>query len=609
MHNSIRGGAFHAPVVQTDTAHVSLSARPPTIAGLPPLTTAFTGRDRDVAELRALLASDGPSTVTVTGLGGSGKTTLAIAVGHTLLDAGHFSAALFVDLRGYDDTPVEAGRALETLLRALGVPAEHIPPDPETRAALYRDRLERHGGTVLVIADNASAADQVRLLRPPSSGHRLLVTSRETLPSLGARLHRLGVLDAEAAVALLDAAVRTARPDDDRVTADAGGSHRIAKSCGYLPLALKLAAAQLVLDRHLRPVELADDLVHGTSRLDLLHDGETGIRRTIDRSYRRLTPEQAELFRFLPICVGHDVSTEAGAALVDRGVRETRALLAQLAGAALIEQSPAGGRWSMHDLVRFYALEQLGEDLELGARGLSRLTEYYVTTAHAANRRVASRPDRPDAGVFTEPAAAVAWLDRERANMVALTLGMALVGIHRGVLRLSPVVMPGLIRSGSAEMAIAISEAALRAVGSAGSGADASDEASAWNDYGISLRLAGRAEESVEAHRRALAVAAGRSGPSGSSGSSGRLVALFNLGEVLRTVGRPEEALEPLEHVRAICRDHEDRYCEAEAWKSTGAALRALGRDDEAARALDRASRIHPAPGAPPAHAHERTGR
>ncbi|MFE4520406.1 AAA family ATPase, partial [Kitasatospora sp. NPDC056783] len=178
MHNSIRGGNFHGPVVQADTAHVTLPARPPTIAGLPPLTAAFTGRDRELAELSALLAPngpstpDGPSTVTVTGLGGVGKTTLAIAVGRALLDEARFAAALFVDLRGYDETPVDAGQALDTLLRALGVPAAHIPPDPETRATIYRDQVEGRGGGVLVVADNASAADQVRLLRPPSPRHR-----------------------------------------------------------------------------------------------------------------------------------------------------------------------------------------------------------------------------------------------------------------------------------------------------------------------------------------------------------------------------------------------------------------------------------------------------
>ncbi|MGW3073293.1 tetratricopeptide repeat protein [Kitasatospora sp. NPDC001132] len=585
MHNSIRGGDFHAPVVQADTAHVTVPARPPTISGLPPLTSAFTGRDQDLAELQTLLASDGPPTVTVTGLGGIGKTTLAIAAGHALLDAGRFSLAIFVDLRGYDETPVEVGRALDALLRALGVPADHIPPEPQTRAALYRAQLERHA-CVLVVADNASAAEQVRLLQPPSTRHRLLVTSRETLPSLGARLHRLGVLAPEAATALLDTALRAARADDDRVAADPAAAQRIAKLCGHLPLALRLAAAQLVLDPHLRPGELADDLVVGTDCLDLLCDGDIGIRLTFERSYRRLTPEQAELFRFLSICVGRDVPTQAGAALIGRKVRAARALFAQLAGTALIEQSPGGGRWYMHDLVRSYALERLVEDPELGALGLSRFTEYYVMTAHAANRRVMSRPDRSGGDLFPERAAALAWLDDERANMVAMTLAMAQAGIHRGVVRLSSVVMPGLIHSGSAEMAMAVSEAALRATGSVDSDADEADEANAWNNYGTSLRLAGRFEESVEAYRRALAISPDR------HGSVSQMIALINLGEVLRTAGRPGEALELLEHVRALCRECGDRKCEVIAWESAESALRVLGRNDEAAQARERARAI-----------------
>ncbi|MFF4921361.1 NB-ARC domain-containing protein [Kitasatospora sp. NPDC001261] len=581
MHNSIRGGTFHAPVVQADTAHVTVTARPPTIAGLPPVTSALTGRDQDLAELRALLAPDGPSTVTVTGLGGIGKTTLALAAGHALLGEGHYSAALFVDLRGYDETPVEAGQALDTLLRALGVPAEHIPPDRESRATLYRARLEQHGGGVLVIADNASAADQVRPLQPPpATRHRLLVTSRETLPGLGARLHRLGVLDAEAAVTLLDTAVRAAHPDDERITADPAAAGRIAKLCSHLPLALRLAAAHLVLDPHLCPDELAEDLADRAARLDLLDDGEVGMRIVLDRSHRRLTEPQAELFRLLVLNPGPDISTEAVAALTGTKPREVRSRLARLAGSALIEQAACGGRWYLHDLVRDYALEQLGKDPELGARRLSRLVEYYVMTAHAANRRAASPPECSDAGLFPERAAALAWLDCERANMVVLTLSLAHVGIHRGVARLSPVVVPGLIYSGRADMAIAVTEAALRAADSMGT----SDvEADVWNNYGISLSLASRSEEAVEAHRRALAIA--RS----CHDRVGETIALLNLGERLRVMGCLDEALEFLERARVLCEECDDRLCPAVAWGSTGSALRVQDRNDEASQTQEHA--------------------
>ena len=108
---------------------------------------------------------------------------------------------LFIDLHGYDETPVEPGQALDALLRALGVPAEHIPPSAEERAGLYRSVLAQIGEPVLVIADNASSEAQVRPLLPGTGPHKVLVTSRHTLAGLGARLVDVTVLDEEAVVA------------------------------------------------------------------------------------------------------------------------------------------------------------------------------------------------------------------------------------------------------------------------------------------------------------------------------------------------------------------------------------------------------------------------
>ena len=102
---------------------------------------------------------------------------------------------LFIDLHGYDEAPVEPAQALDALLRALGVPAEHIPPAPDERAGLYRSVLAQISGPVLVIADNASAEAQVRPLLPGTGPHKVLVTSRHTLAGLGARLVDVTVLD------------------------------------------------------------------------------------------------------------------------------------------------------------------------------------------------------------------------------------------------------------------------------------------------------------------------------------------------------------------------------------------------------------------------------
>ena len=211
---------------------VQATAAPVALAQLPALVAGFTGRDAELAQITALLdpAGDAGAVVVsaVAGLAGVGKTALAVQAAHAARQAGWFPGGiLFIDLHGYDDAPVQPGQALDALLRALGVAAEHIPPGAEQRAGLYRSALAQIGDPVLIIADNASAEAQVRPLLPGPGPHRVVVTSRHTLAGLAARLLDVTVLDDEAAVALLDAALRDARPGDDRIGADRGAQ------CGW----------------------------------------------------------------------------------------------------------------------------------------------------------------------------------------------------------------------------------------------------------------------------------------------------------------------------------------------------------------------------------------
>jgi len=115
-------------------------------AQLPALVTGFTGREIELAQLAGLLdPAGGTGAVVVSavaGLAGVGKTALAIQAGHAAREAGWFpGGVLFIDLHGYDDAPVQPGQALDSLLRALGVPGEQIPSLAEDRAGLYRSVL------------------------------------------------------------------------------------------------------------------------------------------------------------------------------------------------------------------------------------------------------------------------------------------------------------------------------------------------------------------------------------------------------------------------------------------------------------------------------------
>ena len=193
------------------------AAAPVELAQLPPAVAGFTGRDDELVLLINLLdpaEAEGPVVVSaVAGLAGVGKTALAVQAGHAAVRQGGFGGGvLFIDLHGYDEAPVQPDQALDALLRALAVPAEHIPPTVEERAGLYRSVVAQIAEPVLVIADNASFEAQVRPILPGSGPHKVLVTSRHTLAGLGARLVDVTVLDVETAIDLLDTALRNARP-------------------------------------------------------------------------------------------------------------------------------------------------------------------------------------------------------------------------------------------------------------------------------------------------------------------------------------------------------------------------------------------------------------
>lgn len=173
------------------------------LSGLPDGSPAFTGREGQVEELlEALAPGQGPQEAVLTavaGLAGVGKTELVVQTAARALEQpGWFpGGVLFVDLFGYDaERLVSAERALDGLLRALGMHAEHVPAELQDRSRLYRSVLAtfaEQGRRILVVIDNAATAEQVRPLLPTDGATATLVTSRHTL-DVGARLHDLDVL-------------------------------------------------------------------------------------------------------------------------------------------------------------------------------------------------------------------------------------------------------------------------------------------------------------------------------------------------------------------------------------------------------------------------------
>ena len=254
------------------------------------------------------------------------------------------------------------------------------------------------------------------------------MTSRHTLAGLGARLVDVTVLDDQSAIKLLDAALRAARPGDDRVSGDRQGAERLAGLCGGLPLALQITAALLKADPTLTAVELAGELAVESERLErLAYDDGSGaaalsVAAAFGLSYRKLGDISARVFRLLSVNPGPDVSTAAIAVLTHLPVDQARNTLADLAKAHLAEVTPdATGRWRMHDLLRLYAqrlsAEYAGTDHRDQAR--DRLLRYYLSITDAADADLRRLPGMTGSGQFADRDSALAWLDAERANLVA----------------------------------------------------------------------------------------------------------------------------------------------------------------------------------------------
>lgn len=399
---------------------------------LPAAPAHVVGRQETVNALLDLLesGSDTQSTVVisaVSGLAGIGKTTLALHVAHEAVRRGWFTGgALFVNLRGYDtDRQVTAEQSLEILLRALGLPEEHLPPTPEGKANLYRSELARladEGKRVLLVVDNASMAAQVLPLVPARHEHRVLVTSRDVLASLQARLIELRELAPGPAARLIVNALARARPNDTRHQGGTKALAEVARYCGYLPLALEIVANILIADPGLSPAALAEGLADARSRLKTLHYEEGGqslaVRTAFDLSYRRLPQDLKTLFCLLSLIPGADVSTEAVAALV--AFPSPRKGLAALARTGLLNEQPVGGeRWRMHDLIRLYADEQAEKyGPERCAEARRRLLAYYSTTLSAAVDRMNDVPAQ-DADRFTCRREAMTWVRGELQNLFA----------------------------------------------------------------------------------------------------------------------------------------------------------------------------------------------
>ncbi|MBE1489470.1 AfsR/SARP family transcriptional regulator [Plantactinospora soyae] len=400
------------------------SPEPVRPAQLPHDALGFVGRTGELNRLDAGLTSpSGTKLWVISGIAGVGKTALAVHWAHR--NRGRFPGGqLYLDLRGFDaeHEPLTPAAALIQMLTGLGADPRLIPADVDGRAALFRSMLaDEH---VLLVLDNVRDTGQVITLIPPVG--TVVVTSRQRLGDLiartGAQALPLSVLPAADSRRLLEVALGV-----DQVAAEAMAAERLAQLCGHLPLALRIAVANVGADPESEIAGLVQDLAEGDPLAGLTVDGaeESAITKAFALSYKALPTEHRLLFRRLGLLPGQTFTALPASVVSGLPPARTERLMKALVAAHLVEQY-ARGRFRFHDLLRQYAVDRaLTEDTTAEREQARRLVlDHYLHTADAAGRRLVPQflrlpRELPDGIAFTDNPSALSWLDAEWPNLAA----------------------------------------------------------------------------------------------------------------------------------------------------------------------------------------------
>jgi DNA-binding SARP family transcriptional activator/Tfp pilus assembly protein PilF len=571
------------------------AAVPDAPAQLPPDTVDFTGREPQVGMLYDLLAAEPdarrPGAVVisaVSGMGGIGKTALAVHAAHRLSDR-FPDGQLYVGLQGAS-RPLGPGEVLARFLRALGVPDAAIPADDAERAARYRTEIA--GRRMLLVLDDARDAAQVRPLLPGTAGCGVIVTSRSTQPGLG--LAGAVLLDLDVLAPAEAHELFTAIAGPARTAAEPDAVASVLESCAGLPLAVRIAASRLRSRPGWSIAHLATRLADERLRLAELASGDLGIRASFGVSYEALPAGPALVFRRLGLADATELPLAAIAALAGLPVAETAAALEILTDAHLAS-SPAPDRFRQHDLLRSYAAEVAAREEPETERqaAVGRLLRWYGDQAilttwvlEPTRRFPAAVLPQPAAEPqpVTTPARALAWFEAELPGLVAAARQASRTGQHDVAAQISAGLWDFFQRAPYAEEWVAASELGVRSARQLGD-----DAVLSWmlTALGAARNMTVSEESGRDCLEEALVIRR-RAGD-----RAGEAAVLNSLGVGLSEAGRYAEALDYLEPSVEIFVSLGSRLYEGLVLSNAGGALLGLKRYDEALDYLERALAIN----------------
>jgi tetratricopeptide (TPR) repeat protein len=549
---------------------------------LPSPPNDFIGREE---ELRVLLAQAGRGVkaVSLAGAGGIGKTALALKLAEHLKPR-YPDAQFFLDLKGAGDNPTSPADAMAHVVRAYH-PLARLPEAEDEMRAIYISVLD--GQRALLLMDNAKDDKQIAPLLPPASC-ALIVTSRThfTLPGLYAKdINRMTADDARDL--LLRIAPRIGEQADE-----------IARLCGCLPLALRVAASALKVRKNLTPSEYAERLRDAKQRLSHLREVDV----VLSESYDMIGEENQKLWRAL--AVFPKTFDDAGASAVwGIGIDEAKDRLGDLLVYSLVEFDEETRHYSLHDLARLYADGRLSEEErnELNRRHamhyervLAECGELYLEGNESVARGLAlfdaerenieagrawaeSLAERdevasqlcieyPNAGVYVlhlrqHPREQIRWLDSQLAAARRLKK-RDYEGNALGNLGLAYAAL------GETRKAIEFYERRIEIAREIG---DRRGEGNALGNLGLAYFLLGETRKAIEFYEQALVI----DREIGDRRGEGN--ALGNLGVAYAALGETRKAIEFYEQQLIIVREIGDRRGEGNALGNLGNAYAALG--------------------------------
>ncbi|MFB9908900.1 AfsR/SARP family transcriptional regulator [Allokutzneria oryzae] len=398
----------------------------------------FVGRAEMIEHVVSLLdpEAEGARLVVVSGPPGVGKSAFAVRVGHRVKDR-FPDGQLHVNLHGYSRgvTPT-AEQVLARFLRALGTRPQEVPTELEEQAKKLRATMATR--RVLVVLDNAADAEQVRPLLRALPGCSVLITSRNELRALAGEgsAHPLSLptLSVKDSGELLGELVGGRWGE-----ADVDARRELATLCGNLPLALRIAGANLAFQAI--DVRAYIDRMKSGDLLDSLTiegDDHAAVRAAFELSYATLDPDGKKLFAALALVPGVDFTSWVAAALTDRDLGWAGVILDKLSAANLIREHRPG-RYQFHDLIRLYSHKKysLAGKSFGDSRARRALFESYLSAVNNAAKvlnpemRCAPADLEVPAGLevaFEGATEALSWFDDERANLIAMVRSSSELG-------------------------------------------------------------------------------------------------------------------------------------------------------------------------------------